>query len=216
MAERKISPYVVSAMCGCWARESGMNPGIWESLTPVPWTAVWGEYGDNTGGFGLGQWTNTNGDHKGRLYQLHKWVNENGYKDGELYGQLNYIPVENVWHQNRNPLNYTTLNQFLTSDSTDLDALVESFLACWEGVPGDALELRKGWAHKYYDFIYKNASKPPATWKASGGNYYQDPLGDDAYNNVMCVYWWAGGVEPEQPTKKKKGMPLWMFLKKQY
>ena len=67
-----------------------------------------------------------------------------------------------------------------------------------------------------YDFIYKNASKQPATWKASGGNYYQDPLGDDAYNNVMCVYWWAGGVEPEQPTKKKKGMPLWMFLKKQY
>ena len=49
MAERKISPYVVSAMCGCWARESGMNRGIWESLTPVPWTAVWSEYGDNTG-----------------------------------------------------------------------------------------------------------------------------------------------------------------------
>lgn len=218
--KRKISAYVVAAMCGCWARESGMNPAIWESLTPVPWTAVWSEYGANTGGFGLGQWTNTNGDHHGRLYQLHTWVTSNGYEDGDLYGQLNYIPVENVWHQNSNPLGYTNLTQFLTSDSTDLPALVESFLACWEGVPMDAYEERLSRAKSYYRYIYENADKPSSTWTPSGGNYYQNPLGDSALNNVMCVYWWAGGAEPKPPTPptptKNKSMPLWMFLKRQY
>lgn len=217
--ERKISPYVVAAMCGCWARESGMNPGIWESLHPVPWNAVWGEYGANTGGYGLGQWTNTDGDHHGRLYKLHQWVTENGYTDGNLYGQLNYIPVENVWHANPNPLGYTSLTQFLTSDSTDLDALVESFLACWEGVPGNALDLRIGWAHKYYEFIYENAYLAPESWNQTSGNYYQDPLSKAALANVMLVYWWAGGVEPDapdKPSKKKKGMPLWMYLRKSY
>ena len=50
MAERKISPYVVSAMCGCWAWESGMNPGIWESLTPTDWDHEY-QY-DGIGGYG--------------------------------------------------------------------------------------------------------------------------------------------------------------------
>ena len=208
-----ISPYVTSAMCGCWAWESGMNPGIWESLIPTSWDHEY-QY-DGIGGYGLGQWTNV-GTKYGRCYNLHTWVTSQGYTDGDLYGQLEFVIHENYWTASNSVMGYNTLSEFLSSDSTNLDKLVEEFLACWEGVPGDALELRKGWAHKYYDFIYKNASKQPATWKASGGNYYQDPLGDDAYNNVMCVYWWAGGVEPEQPTKKKKGMPLWMFLKKQY
>ena len=34
MADLEISQYVVSAICGCWRRESGVNPAIWESLIP--------------------------------------------------------------------------------------------------------------------------------------------------------------------------------------
>ena len=31
------SHYVIAAMLGNWQQESGVNPGIWESLIPCPW-----------------------------------------------------------------------------------------------------------------------------------------------------------------------------------
>lgn len=214
MAERKISPYVVSAMCGCWAWESGMNPGIWESLIPTDWDHEY-QY-DGIGGYGLGQWTNVGTPH-GRCWNLHQWVTENGYKDGNLYGQLNFVIHENYWTADNSVMGFNSLSEFLSSDSTDLDKLVEEFLACWEGVPGNRLTERQGYARNYYDFIYKNASLSPTSWQQVSGNFYQDPTGEGAHANLMLAYWWAGGVEPEPPTqKKKKGMPLWMFLKKQY
>ena len=46
------SIYVIAAMCGCWRRESVVNPGIWESLIPCAWNYKY-EY-KHKGGYGLG------------------------------------------------------------------------------------------------------------------------------------------------------------------
>lgn len=210
-----ISPYVISAMCGCWAWESGMNPGIWESLIPTSWDHEY-QY-DGIGGYGLGQWTNV-GTPYGRCYNLHTWVTSQGYIDGDLYGQLEFVIHENYWTASNSVMGYNTLSEFLSSDSTDLDRLVEEFLACWEGVPGDHLTERRAYAKNYYTFIYNNRDKAPTSWNQTSGNFYQDPTGDEAHGNLMLAYWWAGGVKPEPPTPGKNGkkMPLWMFLRKNY
>lgn len=214
--ERKISPYVVAAMCGCWAWESGMNPGIWESLNPTSWDHEY-QY-DGIGGYGLGQWTNVGTSH-GRCWNLHVWVTEHGYTDGNLYGQLNFVIAENYWTADNSVMGYSSLSEFLASDSTDLNKLVEEFLACWEGVPGNRLSERIAYAHNYYQFIYENAYLDVSSWQQVSGNFFQDPTGKEAHNNLMLAYWWAGGVEPDapdKPSKKKKGMPLWMYLRKSY
>lgn len=213
--ERKISPYVVSAMCGCWAWESGMNPGIWESLIPTTWDHEY-QY-DGIGGFGLGQWTNV-GTPYGRCYNLHTWVTSQGYSDGDLYGQLNFVLHENYWTAANSVMGYNNLSEFLSSTSTNLPLLVEEFLACWEGVPGNKLTERIAYAQNYYQYIYDNKSASSSSWKQTSGNFYQDPTGSAAHANVMLVYWWAGGVEPEPPGptpgNNGKGMPLWFFMRR--
>lgn len=210
-----ISPYVISAMCGCWAWESGMNPGIWESLIPTSWDHEY-QY-DGIGGYGLGQWTNV-GTKYGRCYNLHTWVTSQGYADGDLYGQLEYVIHENYWTASNSVMGYNTLSEFLSSNSTDLDKLTEEFLACWEGVPGNRLTERKAYAKNYYTFIYNNRDKAPTSWKQTSGNFFQDPTGDEAHGNLMLAYWWAGGIKPEPPKPGKNGnkMPLWMLLRKNY
>ena len=69
-----------------------------------------------------------------------------------------------------------------------------------------------------YQFIYDNKSASPSSWKQTSGNFYQDPTGSSAHANVMLVYWWAGGVEPEPPGptpgNNGKSMPLWFFMRR--
>ena len=53
-----ISAYPIAAAAGCFKRESGVNPGIWESLI-VPSDTFYHVYQfDNIGGYGFGQFTN--------------------------------------------------------------------------------------------------------------------------------------------------------------
>ena len=141
-------------------------------------------------------------------------------KARDLYGQLNFILHENYWTGANSVMGYSTLSEFLTSTSNDLDKLVEEFLACWEGVPGNKLSERIAYAHNYYQFIYDNKSADPSSWSQPSGNFYQDPTGAEEHANVMLAYWWAGGVEPEPPGPgptpggKRKSMPLWFFMRR--
>lgn len=212
MPEEKkgISAYVIAAMCGCWKRESGVNPGIWESLIETSWDHEY-QY-DNIGGFGLGQWTNV-GTPRGRCYNLHEWVTANGYEDGDGNGQLAYLPVENYWSAANSVMGNGTLEDFLYSTSTDLDLLVEEFLACWEGVPGDAYAERLEAANEFLDYIEANADKPENTWSWTSGNFYLGFLSDEQLTNVMCVYWFYQGYVPDGGRTKKSKMPLWMKIK---
>ena len=199
-----VSPYVVAAMCGCFWRESNVNPGIWESLIPMYWDYQY-EY-TNRGGYGLGQWTNV-GTPYGRLYNLHTWVTSNGYADGDGNGQLEDILHEDTWYNNGyGRLGFTTLEEFLTSTSTDLPNLVWDFLAQWEGVPGDAYNERLNNAYVCLDYIIQHQNDDPSQYSWISVNNYLSQ--SQILNNVMMVYFFFGGYGPVPPvppipTKKR-------------
>lgn len=190
------SMYVIAAMCGCWYRESQVNPGIWESLIPCAWDYQY-EY-KSKGGYGLGQWTNI-GESHGRLYRLHEWVTRNGYGDGSGAGQCAYIPVEAVWNGNYhgtgdNPQtrgHYGSLANFLNSDSTNLDDLVWDFLANWEGVPGDNYSIRQKRAHTFLSYLQAHSSEP-GQW-TSRNKYLTEK---QTRQNVLAVYHAMQGDSP--------------------
>lgn len=206
-----VSKYVIAAMCGCFKRESNVNPGIWESLTPTSFDHEY-QY-DGIGGYGLGQWTNVGTPH-GRCWRLHEWVTSNGYQDGDGNGQLAFLMHEAYWaNSSYTRGDYTTLDEFLATDSTNLDDLVWDFLANWEGVPGDAYDERLAAARLFLNYINEHSGDNPSDYSwISVNNYLSE---SQMCNNVMCAYFYFTSIAPQpqpQPTRRRK-MPLWMYLR---
>lgn len=197
-----VSKYVVAAMCGCWMRESTVNPEVWESYIPCAWDFQYDF--THKGGYGLGQWTNYGTPH-GRLYNLHTWVTENGYADGDGYGQLEFLLVEDHWANSpQSRLGYSNLTEFLESDSTDLDDLVWDFLANWEGVPGDHYDERCEYADDVLAYLDLHIGDGNTYTWISGNHALTD---EQAWNNAMVIYNYIAGMKRE----KKKGLPIWMY-----
>jgi hypothetical protein len=207
-----VSAYVIAAICGCFKRESGLNPGIWEGLVVSQWTSL-------LHGYGLGQWTNTDGDTQGRLYQLHDYVTTHGYLDGEGDGQLEFLIHENVWYNSPQTRGkYKTLSEFLASDSTKLEDLVWDFLANWEGVPGDAYQERLEAARAFYEYIEQHKTDNPQSYSWYSSNQYLGYLSAQQLGNLMMIYFWFDGYDPGggggaggDPAKSKK--KWWMMVK---
>lgn len=166
------SIYVIAAMCGNFWSESGVNPGMYESKYKFgSWEYTFQYVGDlNTGGYGLGQWTNTQGNPHGRLYNLSQWMSANGYAMDSMEGQLKYVSVEAHWAKGtdwQKAIPYDTLADFLASTSTDIDELAKAWLYCWEGIRSDkTLPARQKQAKQVYDYIVANASNIPSTYFA--------------------------------------------------
>lgn len=189
------SIYVIAAICGNFWTESGINPGVWESLTPVAWDAVWK---NNTGGYGLGQWTNTGSTH-GRLYNLHQYLSSNGYADDSMIGQLKYITVENVWHKGtgyQKAIKYETLSDFLNTSDTDLNYLTRAWLLCWEGINNGTLSKRQKQARICYDYILEHINDEVTTYYSS--NTYQGE--DKRKHNALYIYKNWDGTIPDDPV----------------
>lgn len=185
------SIYVVAAMCGVWQTE-GLNPGEWQSnVTGATWT-------DLNIGYGIGQWTNTDGDTHGRLYKLHEYVQSNGYSDGELAGQLAFLLYEQFWSPNYSS-SYSSLNDFLKSDSTDIAQLARIFYHNWEGMASDngTLSARISQAQDMYNYISEHADDTSISTPYSK-NEYLTP--DEQHANAVLIYRLLnGGTVPEQP-----------------
>lgn len=205
------SASVIASICGCWNRESGVNPGIWESLTPVAWNFQYDYTGK--GGFGLGQWTNV-GTPNGRLFNLHNWVTSNGYSDGNGDGQVAYMLYESYWtNSTQTRGEYNTLQEFLDTNSTSINDLVWDFLANWEGVVGDHYEERLAKAIEFYAYIDLHKKDDPTQYKWVSKNVYLSEA--EKLNNVMCVYFLLSTPQPPTPTKRKH-MPVYMMCRKRY
>jgi len=202
------SLYVAAAMAGNFWQESGLNPGIWEGLNAGTWT-------DLLRGFGLGQWTNTGGDTHGRLYKLHEWLSENNYSDDSGNGQCQYIVVENVWYQQQEASSFTTLEDFLKSDSTDLEALTHAWNIGWEGIHDSSWDARVEYAWVCYRYIKAHAQDSSITEWITGNRYLSN---DERLNNAVMLYRFfsAGGGGGGTPTKRKKKMPIWMWIRYKY
>lgn len=198
-----ISVYVVSAICGNWWIESGINPAVWESLQVGTWT-------DLNKGYGLGQWTNTGGDTHGRLYDLYDWLTSNGYTMEDFDGQLNYIEVENVWFRRGEAFKYGNLQGFLTSQSTDLTDLTHAWNIGWEGIHDATWNTRVQHAINVCDYIQNNYD-PSATYVYYYGNRYLS--NSERMNNAMYMYhvWNGGSPSPDPPSPDKK-FKWWLYM----
>lgn len=206
------SEYVVASICGCWYRESGVNPGIWESLIPCAWDYQY-EY-TSKGGYGLGQWTNVGTSH-GRLYNLHTWVTSNNYVDGDGNGQVAFMKHEGYWsNSSQTRGDYTSLDEFLNSTSTNIDNLVWDFLANWEGVVGNAYDIRLEHAKSYLNYINEHKNDEPSSFVWTSKNAYLSE--SQTLSNVMCVYFLLKGdtpTPPEPPTPTNKKMSIFLMTR---
>lgn len=173
----KPSIYVVSAIGGNMWRESHVNPAMWEGLV------VGGP------GYGLCQWT---GDRRTALFQ---YLNSVGLPNSDGDGQIDFLIVEDDWIDvSSSPLHFANLTQFLESSSTDIPALTETFMKCWErpGVP--ALEERVQFAMKAFTWIQSHGNAP-VDWII--GNRYLSEA--EALNNMSRVWQKFNGSTPPQP-----------------
>lgn len=206
-----VSDYVIAAICGCWYRESHVNPAIWESLKVSTWDHQY-QY-DGIGGYGFGQWTNVGTSH-GRLYKMYQWMTSHGYAMTSGDGECAYVLAENYWKGNVDTSSYPSLSRFMASASTDLDHLVAVFLGNWEGVPNDHIKERRGHASRFLKYIQRNKNKTSYKWHYGntydlGGGYtklYSSSYGYETYANnslanVIMVWRYfngkdGGGFEP--------------------
>lgn len=187
------SIYVVSALAGNAWRESHINP----TLSQIGGSA-----------FGLFQW---DGDRKTVLLN---WLSENGYEDTSPTGQMQYLIVEGDWIGSFGGI--SSLEEFLTSTSTDIAMLTEAFCTCWErpGVP--ALAERINFANQALEFIKINANNTTiADWETEPMYYLSE---GQALHNAVLMYrfYSAGGGGGGTPSKRKKKMPIWMWIKYHY
>lgn len=204
------SIYVVSAMCGNFWQESGINPAMWEgNNTPgdYPWDMhILGR------GFGIGQWTNVMGDANGRLWHMGIWVEARApYYQFDGTNQILYILEEKYWVPKPEYPEFRSLNDFLTSQSTDLARLTHAWNLCWEGIRDSSWDARVGYAQQCYDYIIDNLDKPDMF----GGMYFGQRYltVPERLNNAMWVYLVLNGYAGGTDTLPKKGLKAWEMLR---
>lgn len=187
------SIYVVAALAGNAWRESHVNP----TLSQL-----------GGGAFGLFQWDG------GRKTALLRWLRDNGYEDTSPEGQMQYLIVEGDWVGSFGGI--SSLEEFLTSTSTDVAMLTKAFCTCWErpGVP--ALAERIKFANQALAFIAINANNTSINaWKTKPMYYLTE---EQALQNAVLMYRYysAGGGGGGTPGTRKRKMPIWMWIKYHY
>lgn len=203
-----VSLEVVSAICGNWYHESSINPAIWEGLQVSSWTSL-------GHGYGLGQWTNTGGDTHGRLYRMHEYLIANGYPENSGQGQLEYFIEEGVWYSTQEASSFLTLNDFLNSDSTDIEFLTHAFNIGWEGIHDDSWDIRVTYANECHEYLLEHYDDK-VEW-ISGNRFLSK---SEIFNNTVLVYQYLSGhtppippVPPTPPQLNRKSN-IWIMLKR--
>ena len=187
-----ISLYVLSAIYGNWCWESTFNAGVYENLDRIPDSEMTNNY--YYGGYGLGQWTNKNGTLTRRT-QLINWLDSMGYSWTDTNAQIDYLFHENYWHQNIGE--YTTLQEFLNSDSKDIPRLTEIYMRNWEGINSHLLD-RQTYANQMFNYVNEHYDDQSITTYVVG-NFYTT-LQQKKNNAVLATrHIWSEEPEPPQP-----------------
>lgn len=191
-----VSIYVAAAICGNWYAESGLNPAIWEGVyNTYSWTTI-------KKGYGFGQWTNVNTS-QGRTYQLYTWMTNHGYSMTSGEGQCAFFLHENVW-LNNDTSHWSTLNQFLNSDSADLEALVWAFYRNWEGIDNGTYKKRLKYARLILKWLYNNRRGGGYKWSYKEKNYLGSP-----YETITVSGY---GTETFSKLALGNAMMVWKYL----
>ena len=179
--------YVIAAICGNFWQESTVNPGIWERKD--------GQI-INTPGFGLGQWTD-NPPQVMRRTALFDWLDANNYPHDSGDGQLEFLMYENLWIPSLiQQSTYNTLNEYLTTSSTNLYNLVTEFMFHWEGIDDGTDLVRYNMAEDFLQELQNdNGERMP--WYSSNDfntvNYAR-------WNSLRIKDFFMGYVPPTPPT----------------
>ena len=181
------SIYVVAALAGNAWRESHVNPTLQQQ---------------GGGAFGLFQWDG------GRRDALKQWISENGYTDTDPNGQMQYLIVEGDWQGEYGGI--TSLDEFLNSDSTDVEMLTAAFCTCWErpGVP--ALDERIQFANKALDYIRSHANDTSiTTWETEPMYYLTE---SQALKNAVLMYrFYSAGGGGGGTITGRSNFKIWMY-----
>lgn len=179
-SESTINVYVVAAMCGNFWQESHVDPGIYESLKVVPLK-------DNSvyGGYGLGQWTNSTQYGVYRRTALAQWLDDNGYAYDSGEGQIKFLLHENYWTSNGYASQFSSLQDFLNSDSTDLQSLTYAYQQGWEGIWNSTHTLRYQFAQKALAYIQQHANDSSITTWITGNRYLSE---SEALHNCVLIF----------------------------
>ena len=176
--------YVIAAICGNFWQESTVNPGIWENRTV------------GAPGFGLGQWTD-NPPQVMRRTALFDWLDANNYPHDSGDGQLEFLMYENLWIPSLIQQSaYNTLNEYLTTSSTNLYNLVTEFMFHWEGIDDGTDLVRYNMAEDFLQELQNdNGERMP--WYSSNDfntvNYAR-------WNSLRIKDFFIGYVPPTPPT----------------
>lgn len=203
------SLYVVAAILGNWYSESNINPGIWERGKPSgDFDAIY----PAGGGFGLGQWTNTSATNM-RLQQMHDWMVSQGYSPDDGTGQIAYFIHEGTWYTHPSLIyssQYSSLDDFLQSTSTNLEDLTYAFCEGWEGIHDSSWEMRYTHAQDIYQYLLTHANTDLVTHWINPDRYLTV---SEIYNNAIMAYRLlsSGGGGGGNPWRRR-GMPLYMML----
>lgn len=183
------SIYVIAALAGNAWRESHINPTLSQQ---------------GGGAYGLFQWDG------GRRDAYYQWAQENSYLANNPYAQMEYLVVEGDWQGSFAGI--SSLNEFLASTSTDIASLTEAFCTCWErpGIP--ALQERIDFANEAFDYINAHANDTSIIdWEVVPMYYLSR---QQALHNAVLMYrfYSAGGGGGGTIGKKRKCMPIWMWI----
>lgn len=196
----KVSPYIVAAICGNFWTESGIDPGIWESLDAQ--TDITVQYH----GYGLGQWTNV-GTPNGRLYNLMTFLHNNGYPMDSGDGEMEFLIAENYWTPHSDYA-FQNLNEFLSSTSTDLTMLTHAWNQCWEGIRNNTWDARVTQAENCYNYILAHKDDASITGWITGNRFLSY---NERMNNAVMLYRWMSeniGGNPIPVRKRKRRIVL--------
>lgn len=190
-----LSKYVIAALLGNFWRESKENPGAEQA---------------NHVGYGLAQWS------WDRRTALENWLSSQGLPYYDPIGQLDYlVNVDPHWTAIHDPNGYASLQDFLHSTSTDIDALTASFFYAFEEPGDDSLPERQQYAHTLIEYATQHFNDPNiTTWviKTTIGDHM---VKSEWENNAVMIYRYlsAGGGGGGGGGGRTNKMPIWMMLR---
>lgn len=131
----------IAGLLGNFWRESTINPGIWQSLTPDP-----------SNGYGLAQWTPAT--------NWTDYATQHGYNIDDGYKQLDFIDADPITNYIPTAAYPETLAQYKVLTNTP-EYCASAWLYNYERAGVVAEGERRYWARYYYDLIENVPSLPP-------------------------------------------------------
>lgn len=127
--------YPVCAVLGNFARESTVNPAIYQNLTV-----------SESGGYGLAQWT------PGTI--IRNWLTQNGYAIDDGDGQLQWVnATPSQWGTSERVPPYSFAEFKINAKKLSLNQLTYDFMYYWERPGSPALEDRQKYAKHFYGIL---------------------------------------------------------------